>query len=78
MDKFLYKIAIQTFKFVIPYPRYCNPVLNRTPGDIFWAHFGHFRQKSAKNIVFSDENLPKLTIVRGLKTQKINRTPGLQ
>ena len=37
-----------------------------------------FGEKSSKITVFSDENLPKLTIVRGLKIQKINRTPGLQ
>ena len=30
-----------------------------------------------KNTAFSDENLTKLTIVCGLKFQKINRTPGL-
>ena len=37
-----------------------------------------FGEKSSKITVFSDENLSKLTIVRGLKIQKINRTPGLQ
>ena len=46
------------------------------------TYLGHsvviFGEKSLKITVFSDENLPKLTIVRGLKIQKINRTPGMQ
>ena len=33
------------WRFKIPYPREYNPILNTTPGDIFWAHFGHFRRK---------------------------------
>ena len=45
------------------------------------SYFGRtlvfFDEKSAKITVISDENWPKLAIVRGLKTQKINRTPGL-
>jgi len=31
--------------FLLPYPPEYNPILNTTPGDIFWAHFGHFRRK---------------------------------
>jgi hypothetical protein len=53
-----------------------TPLLNKTPGDTFWAHYGHFRQKIGEKLVFSDENLPKLTLVGGLKTQQFNRTPA--
>ena len=55
-----------------------TPLLIRTPGDIFWCTLVIFGEKSSKITVFLDENLPKLTIVRGQKIKKINRAPGLQ
>ena len=44
-----------------------------TPGITFWPHFGYFRQKIVKKLVFLDKNLPKFTVVRGWKIQKNNR-----
>ena len=61
----------------LPYPREYNPILNTTPGDIFWAHFGHFRRKIGQKYGNFRRFFAEIDTVRGLKTQKINRTPGL-
>ena len=52
---------------------YRTPLLIRTQGDTLWSFLAKNRRK---NIVFSDDFRPKLTIVRGLKVQKFNKTPA--
>ena len=50
------------------------PLLIRTTGDTFWAHYGNFWWKIVKKLVFLDKKLSKLTIVHDLKVLKFNRT----
>ena len=54
-----------------------TPFLIRTPGDTFWAHYGHFWRKIVEKLPYFRTILTKLTIVRSLKIQKIDRTQAL-
>ena len=54
----------------LPYPRQYNPILNTTPGDIFWAHFGHFQRKFVKNYSIFGQKFAKIDHCAWPKNQK--------